>query len=171
MPSGNLEIGTVGAANGNRGGRPKGSLSAASREARDFAARVICDPEYRANVLERARTGQLGAFETTLWSYAAGKPPASLTVHVEHGPAEDLAALSNEELAERAKFLADACALLASAPAALPVIDVAAQSEPEAKRPVRSERNEREELVRLLAEQAVAEARDATVTGEAAGAP
>jgi len=172
MPVGKLnnpDIGAVGAANGSRGGRPLGSRNKLQSEARSFAQAVLSDEAYRANVLYRARTGTLGPFEATLWAYAIGRPPASLTVHVEHGPEEDLSTCSNEELASRARRLADACASLPSSPAraALPVIDVAAQSEvlrtePEPE-PQSMEDARREELVRLLAEQAGLE------QGEAAG--
>ena len=172
----NVDIAKIGAL-GNRQGRPKGSVSRVTQEARNFAARVICDPEYRANVLERARSGTLGAFEQVLWAYAAGKPPDHVTVRVERAEQDDLATLSNVELAARAKLLAEACALLPASPTALPVIDVEAsrpsevqseppQSEPpaaltakrEAKRPVRSDANMREELVRLLLVEASARA-------------
>jgi hypothetical protein len=126
-----------------RPGRPKGALNYTTREAREFAARIISDPEYQADILRRARSGQLGSFEQTLWAYAAGKPPTDLTVRVEATRLrDDLASMTTEQLAARAQLLVEQ---IRSLPDAQPVIDAVALPTPD---------EEREELIRLLVEAA-----------------
>jgi hypothetical protein len=140
MPNPNLALAP-------RPGRPKGALNYTTREAREFAARIISDPEYQADILRRARSGQLGAFESALWAYAAGKPPSDVTVRVEASRESsslraDLASITTEQLAARAQQLVEQ---IRSLPDAQPVIDAVALPTPD---------EEREELVRLLVEAA-----------------
>jgi hypothetical protein len=57
------------------GGRTKGTLNKATREAKEFCASVIDDPAYQARLRSRAVTGKLSpAVECMLWYYAKGKP-------------------------------------------------------------------------------------------------
>ena len=140
MPNPNLALAP-------RPGRPKGALNFTTREAREFAARIISDPEYQADVLRRARSGQLGAFESALWAYTAGKPPSDVTVRVEASREasrlrDDLASMTTEQLAARAQLLVEQ---IRSLPDAQSVIDAVALPTPD---------DEREELVRLLVEAA-----------------
>lgn len=88
----------------HKGGRPKGSYTIKKLTAIAFARDVCNDEEYRQNLLHRARTGQLGSMEATIWAYAFGKPleRVDLTIAV---PQEDYTQLSIEELACRAAEL------------------------------------------------------------------
>jgi hypothetical protein len=81
-----------------------GNLSRAQKhEARLFALQVVRDPAYRARLLQDARHGKLPpAVHTMLWHYAYGKPVEQ--IEVRESSLEDL---SNEELAMRARAIAD----------------------------------------------------------------
>ena len=82
--------------------------NAALSEAREFAKRILNDPEYRMNLLDRARKGTLPqSIETLLYYYGFGRP--IITVEEEttvNFNGEDLTQLSNEELEQRAQRLA-----------------------------------------------------------------
>ena len=59
-----------------RAGRPPGALNQTMKAARDFAQRLLNDPEYQAFVRERLLSGKLDvALEKMLWAYAWGPPP------------------------------------------------------------------------------------------------
>ena len=73
-----------------------------TRQIQSFCRSVCEDPLYRRSVLERARTGTLGAMEPVILAYAYGKPKETIELQV--GPLEeDLSSLSIEELAQRAE--------------------------------------------------------------------
>jgi len=59
---------------GNPQGRRPGVLNKATREVKELAARLLDDETYRANLLERLRSGTAGALEPLLWHYRFGKP-------------------------------------------------------------------------------------------------
>ena len=66
---------TSGLKRGGSPGRPKGVPNAATRVGREFAARIVCDAAYQAEVRRRALAGELApAMECLLWHYAHGKP-------------------------------------------------------------------------------------------------
>jgi hypothetical protein len=58
-----------------RAGRPRGSLNRSSRDARELAQKLVCDPEYIEGLRARLLAGKLGNLETVLWAYAFGPPP------------------------------------------------------------------------------------------------
>ena len=88
----------------HRGGRPKGALNFRTKQIQAFCRSVCEDPLYRKTVIDRARSGTLGPMEPVILAYAYGKPKESIDLHV--GPlAEDLSALSIEELAQRAEAM------------------------------------------------------------------
>jgi len=75
-----------------------------SKEARDAARLILDSEEYRATLKSRAAAGTLpAAVEIMLWHYRYGKPPDKIEITSNH---EDLANLTSEELAERAKEIA-----------------------------------------------------------------
>jgi hypothetical protein len=77
------------------GGRAKGTLNKATREAKVFCASVVDDPVYQANIRRRALAGELApGIETMLWYYAKGKPVDRQEV----GKPGEFSHLSNEEL-------------------------------------------------------------------------
>jgi hypothetical protein len=55
-------------------GRPKGSPNVVTTEVRQLAQRLLSDPAYQNNLLERLRAGTLGSLEPVLWAYAFGRP-------------------------------------------------------------------------------------------------
>ena len=62
-------------------GRRLGVPNRASVEVRAFCQRLVADPEYRVNLEQRWRAGELPpALEAMIWSYAVGKPPQALDV-------------------------------------------------------------------------------------------
>ena len=80
-------------------------------EAQEFAAKIIDDPAYRKTLRDRAGAGTLPpAIETLLWYYRFGKP----VNRVEVGTPDslDLTELTNKELHERAKQLAEVTSIL-----------------------------------------------------------
>jgi hypothetical protein len=75
-------------------------------KARELAAQIIEDPEYRRQLLRRARFGVLPPqIETMLWYYLFGKPQENIQVNVTSN--DDLENLTDEELVERAAELAE----------------------------------------------------------------
>lgn len=112
--------------NGRRRGRPKGSTLLANNRpsrfrdednaiyvrldidrARIFARKILDDEEYRTNLRRRAVAGVLApAVEMMLWHYVYGKPQETVNVNVNH-KGEDLTRISDEELTERLRELAE----------------------------------------------------------------
>jgi hypothetical protein len=96
-------------------GRPKGLRNASTviriAEAREFAELVVSDPQYRQNLLERARKGLLHpSVELVLYYYAFGKPVESLSI--EDTTPIDLSQLSPEQLHARALRIASSIAFM-----------------------------------------------------------
>lgn len=57
------------------GGRKRGTLNRATREAREFCVSIIEDPRYQASFRRRAMRGKLApAVESMVWHYAKGRP-------------------------------------------------------------------------------------------------
>lgn len=83
---------------GNPRGRARGTRNKATVEAREFAARLIEDPEYGERLRLRLLEGTAGPVEMLLWHYAWGRPMA----RVEVGTTNPFAAVSDAEL--RAKL-------------------------------------------------------------------
>ena len=94
---------------GNPKGRARGTRNRATVEAREFASRLIDDPEYRDSLRERLLAGSAGAIEILLWHYAKGRP----IERVETGAPNAFATLTDAEL--RAK-LASVLDTLSAAP-------------------------------------------------------
>ncbi len=86
------------------GGRPKGSLSLKTLQIQAFCKSIVEDPEYRAAILQRARTNQLGSMEPVIWAYGYGRPKETIDLHVGRLE-EDLSSLSVQDLALRAADL------------------------------------------------------------------
>ena len=64
-------------------GRTAGTLNKATREVRELSQKLVTDPAYQANLLERLREGRAGALEPVLWHYAFGKPRESVSLSAE----------------------------------------------------------------------------------------
>lgn len=79
---------------GNPNGRARGSRNRATVEARESAARLIDDPEYRARLRQRLLEGTAGSVELLLWHYAWGRP----MTRVEVGAPNAFANISDAEL-------------------------------------------------------------------------
>jgi hypothetical protein len=63
------------------GGRKKGSLNKATREAQEFCASIIDDPQYQRTLRRRAIKATLSpAVEVMLWHYARGVPKQMVAV-------------------------------------------------------------------------------------------
>jgi hypothetical protein len=66
----------------NRGaagrGRPKGAKNKRTLAVEDAATRILDQPEYQADLAERARTGRLGPMEPVVWYFRWGKPREGL---------------------------------------------------------------------------------------------
>ena len=95
-------------------GRPKGGRGEhrKTKEARQFAASIVNDPIYRANLLARAQTGTLApGIEQMLWHYAWGKPKD--TVDVNMMVSSEFTDLSNQEIAARIAITAAKAAEIA----------------------------------------------------------
>jgi hypothetical protein len=74
------------------GGRSKGTLNKATREARSFCASVVDDVVYQNRLRRRALAGTLSpALECMLWHYAKGKPTDTVKIL-------DISKLSTETL-------------------------------------------------------------------------
>lgn len=102
-------------------------LSVAQRnEVRIFALRVLRDETYQRNLLQAARDRTIAPqIELALYHYGYGKPPDRLEIG-NIGESEALESLSREELAERARSLAEL--LLKPAPPAPPEQPKAAEA-------------------------------------------
>lgn len=59
---------------GNPHGRRPGTRNRRTIEAREVAQRLVDDPDYRDELLQRMIDGTAGAMEPLLWYYAKGKP-------------------------------------------------------------------------------------------------
>jgi hypothetical protein len=69
-----------------RAGRPKGCLDKVTVEAREAAAQLVDDPQYRAKLLEDFRLRAVPpAIEQMLWYYAKGKPKETHEVGFPNG--------------------------------------------------------------------------------------
>lgn len=55
-------------------GRPKGVPNKSTQDVREMAQRLLTDPIYQANLLERLQQGKLGPMEPVLYYYGYGKP-------------------------------------------------------------------------------------------------
>jgi len=77
-----------------------------TNEARFFALQIVRNETYRKNLLTRAMTGTLPpAIESMLWAYSYGKPVKNIDIKINDQRTRELADLTSEELAERAKEL------------------------------------------------------------------
>jgi hypothetical protein len=65
------------------GGRPKGSLNRTTIEIREFARRLIEDPEYQAGLWQRVTEGKAPQMEMLLFKYAYGQPVERHEVNAE----------------------------------------------------------------------------------------
>lgn len=80
-------------------GRPKGSINKRREEALGFVHELLTDPEYRKNLIVRARAGILApALEQLFWHYEAGKPRETVAIVDER---ESLRDVSTDELRGR----------------------------------------------------------------------
>ena len=57
-----------------KGGRPRGSFNRTTIEVREFARRLIEDPEYQASLRRRMIAGKAPQMEMLLFNHAYGKP-------------------------------------------------------------------------------------------------
>jgi hypothetical protein len=71
------------------GGRPKGSLNKTTIEVREFARRLIEDPEYQAGLRRRVIDGKAPQMEMLLFKYAYGQPVERHEVNAEVRAASD----------------------------------------------------------------------------------
>ncbi|MEK7996140.1 MAG: DUF5681 domain-containing protein [Planctomycetota bacterium] len=81
---------------GNPYGRRPGTRNRRTVEARQVAQRLVDDPDYRDELLQRMIDGTAGAMEPLLWYYAKGRP-----LDREPGPGHSFTGLSNGELKDR----------------------------------------------------------------------
>ena len=82
---------------GNPSGKKVGTPNRITAQAREMAALIVDDPEYREGLRRRMIAGTAAHMEPLLWAYAKGKP----VDRVEHGGPGAFAALSDAELCER----------------------------------------------------------------------
>src|SRR6187431_2863935 len=75
---------------GNPKGRRPGSRNRTTVEAREFAKRLIDDPDYREALRQRMISGTAGSMEAVIWAYAYGRP----VDRIEQGPAGAFAQLT-----------------------------------------------------------------------------
>lgn len=90
---------------GHKGGRPEGVRSKSSyeknKEAAEFCKRIIYDPRYQSNLLERARSGSLSPqMEALLFYFVFGKPTERVEISAPD-LAKPLENLSEAQLAQR----------------------------------------------------------------------
>jgi hypothetical protein len=87
------------------GGRPPGTKSRNTSEARAFALEIVRSPAYRKSLLDRVQAGTLASnIEAMLWAYAYGKPADRLEI-THPAPSAQLAEMSVAELADRAELI------------------------------------------------------------------
>ena len=79
---------------GNPRGRAPGARNRISIEAREAAAHIVDDPEYRAALKARVIAGQAPQMEPLLWAYAKGKP----VDRIEQGGPGTFVQLDDDEL-------------------------------------------------------------------------
>jgi len=98
-------------------GRPLGATSRVTRLGRAFAQQFVESADYRASVERRIKNDTLPpGVETMLWHYAYGKPKDVIDVNLHEDRVEqDLADLSEDQLAERASEIATEIAVFAQA--------------------------------------------------------
>jgi hypothetical protein len=89
---------------GNAAGKPKGTPNRATAQAREMAALIVDDPEYRANLRLRMIAGTAANMEPLLWAYAKGKP----VDRVETGGPGAFSNLSDDDLADRLRQAVEA---------------------------------------------------------------
>src|SRR5687767_13956478 len=82
---------------GNPAGKPPGTPNRTTAQAREMAALIVDDPEYRSSLRARVIAGQAPHMEPLLWAYAKGKPAD----RIEHGVPGVFAELSDDELRAR----------------------------------------------------------------------
>lgn len=82
---------------GNPFGKRKGTRNGVTVEAREAAALIVDDPEYRASLAARVIAGQAPHMEPLLWAYAKGRP----VQRIEQGTPGAFTELTNEELRSR----------------------------------------------------------------------
>lgn len=82
---------------GNICGKPKGTQNRVTVQAREMAALIVDDPEYREGLRRRMIAGTAAHMEPLLWAYAKGKP----VDRVETGGPGAFAALDDDQLRER----------------------------------------------------------------------
>lgn len=77
---------------GGSPGRPKGVPNKVTQEAREVAQRLVGDPKYQAQLVQRLEAGKLApGVEVMLWNYAYGKPKEQVDVNVTSPLVEALA--------------------------------------------------------------------------------
>jgi hypothetical protein len=80
---------------GNPFGRRPGTRNRRTVEAREVAQRLVDDPDYRDELLQRMIDGTAGAMEPLMWLYAKGKPSEP---SAPSGASRPFDALTTEEL-------------------------------------------------------------------------
>lgn len=86
-------------------GRPRGAMGALTKQAREAASRILDSAEYLMSLKTRANQGTLPPpVEIMLWHYRYGKPKDQIVITQSE---ENLTELTTEELALRAKAIAD----------------------------------------------------------------
>lgn len=69
---------------------------------------LVCDPEYRANFIQRAREGKLNpTLEKMMFEYLLGKPAETLNLNMDNEKSTDVSALTEKEILERKKQIMD----------------------------------------------------------------
>ena len=89
---------------GNPSGKRPGTQNRTTIAAREAAALIVDDAEYRESLRARVIAGQAPHMETLLWFYVYGKP----VDRVEQGGPGAFAALTDAELRERLLAALDA---------------------------------------------------------------
>lgn len=90
---------------GNPSGKRRGVANRVTVEAREAAALIVDDPEYRAALKARVIAGLAPQMEPLLWAYAKGKP----VERVEQGGPDAFAHLDDDELRIRLLSAARVC--------------------------------------------------------------
>ena len=66
---------------GRKKGRPKGAKNKATL-LKEWAAKVLNDPQYRENARQRVLEGKAPMLEQLIWHHVAGKPKEVVEQHV-----------------------------------------------------------------------------------------